>query len=220
MVPLAHRTALQRLHHRRAPGPAGPRQGLGRGQGLVPGREGPLRHLLQQHSAALPERRGLGRRAAGLGQAQSHRQPRRRGRAEPRRPHEGVELQRVEDVLGPGRRLQPQPPGGQARVGHHHRRAQGQGFRLGRGQLAHARSVRRRGLAARQHHQRRRQLQGGREGVHPRLDRPLRSETEQEQRARPVFARPSAWPSPPRRSCGCAIAPRPLRARRPNRRLR
>ncbi len=168
-IALADWLGAQGLDHRRGPGPAGARQGLGDRQSLLAAGLGSLGQLRQQHAAARGQGLRLGRGAGRLGHAHGQRHAHRRRRAEPGRADEGIELQRVENVLGARRALESQPPGGQGRVHRDHRRAQGQGLGLPRRQLARPRAVAHPRFRARQDHKRGRQIEGGSDGVHPRV---------------------------------------------------
>ena len=110
----AHWLQPQRLNGQRAPGPAGPRQGLRNGQRLLaawPGRSGELR---QQGLRRQPQRRGLGFDRTGFGLSQRDGEAGRRRGAELRRPDECVELEHVEQIAGAGGSAQAQAPGRQA----------------------------------------------------------------------------------------------------------
>jgi hypothetical protein len=165
-VAVAHRARAQGLHRGGSPRPAGPGQGLGEGERLLPRGPGRLREFGQELSAAVAQGGGLLDHAFGLGQPQRLGQADRRRRAEPCGTDEGVKLQGVEDVRRTGRRLQSQPPRRQRRVDHHRRRPLRQLSRLGRPERPRPRRVRHGATRPRQHHQGRRKIEHGRNRVH------------------------------------------------------
>ena len=163
---VAHGPRAQGADHRRTPGPAGAGQGLGLGQGFLATGFGMAGQFVEQQQAGLTQRAGLGRSSLRLGQAERLGEPRRRRRAEPRRPHEGEELQSVGGAGTARRRMEPQPARRHGSMGQQNRPALEEIARIGRPQGLGPFAVGRGGARAGQDHKGGGEIQGGRRGVH------------------------------------------------------
>jgi hypothetical protein len=167
----AHGFGAQRQGHRRRPGPAGPAQGLGQGQGFFAGRPGMFGDLAQQLAAGGLQCGRLFGGALGLGQAQRLGQADGGGGGEAGGAAEGEQFQRVEQVSRAGRRRQAQAPRGQAGVGYEGAARFHQIARFRRPHRSRARAIGDGRLGTGQDHQGGGEIEGGgqtvgRGGVH------------------------------------------------------
>ena len=185
---LAHRPRAQGGDAGGRPGPVGAAQGLGQGQALLARGPGLLGQFGQELGAGVLQRLGLLGRRLGFGHAQGLGQADGGRRAEPRRSHEGVELEPIVEVARAGRGRQAQPPRRQARMGEQRPAALHQVAGVRRAHRPGARAVGDGALGAGQDDQGGREVQGGgNDGVHDSLGSSSTVETEPERSLCPLI---------------------------------
>ena len=162
------RGRTQRADGRRGPRPTCAPQGLGLGERLLATGRGPGGEFGQQGLGHAAQRRGLDLGLPRLRETKGQAEPHRRGGAEPRRPHEGEQLEDVEEAWTAGRGVEAEAARGHRGVSDQHRPGFEEIPRLGHADGPGARAVGHRRPAARQHDQGRREIEGWRGGVHRR----------------------------------------------------